>query len=102
MIVERWLQSGHGRDMLCIVIQYSMLLVATLATSLDEDRVSQLKHIQSTMNFTRMAMRFGRPQRLIAAVSNRHSTSIDPLSLLRTVSDLFLLIFFLSDHAMFL
>ena len=69
----------------------------------------QLDIIRSSMSFVRMAMRFEKPYPLLKRISLRHSSDQpvhfqdhDPLAALRTLSDLSLFFFYVSDHPLFL
>ena len=69
----------------------------------------QLDIIRSSMSFVRMAMRFEKPYPLLKRIAFRHSSDQpvhfqdhDPLAALRTISDLSLFFFYVSDHPLFL
>ena len=59
--------------------------------------------VRSNMNFLRMAMRFGKPQNLINAINRRHKVlnKNDILSVLKSLSDAALILFFITDHPLF-
>ena len=64
---------------------------------------AQLDIIRSYMSFIRMAMRIEKPYPLLKRISNRHNNTPNhqQFSYLRTMSDISLLIFFMTDHPLF-
>ncbi len=99
-----------GRDKICRFIQYFFMFLSPVLKDFGLVEVAaQLDIIRSSMSFVRMAMRFEKPYPLLKRISRRHSSDQpvhfqdhDPLAALRTLSDLSLFFFFISDHPLFL
>ena len=103
-------QMESGRDKICRFIQYLFMFLSPVLKDLGLVEVAgQLDIIRSYMSFVRMAMRFEKPYPLLKRISLRHSSDQpvhfqdqDPLAALRTLSDLSLFFFYVSDHPLFL
>ena len=108
--VTKVFQMESGRDKICRFIQYFFMFLSPVLKDLGLVEVAgQLDIIRSSMSFVRMAMRFEKPYPLLKRISLRHSSDQpvhfqdhDPLAALRTLSDLSLFFFYVSDHPLFL
>lgn len=92
---------------MCRFIQYFIkFLVPILRTrGTAVDNIDKLERVQSNMSLTRKVLRFGKPLPLIKAIIDRfkqHEKSPVRNILLRTLSDIFLSLYFLTDHPLYL
>jgi hypothetical protein len=68
------------------------------------DTKERLEKLQANMSLTRNVLRFGKPLPLVQAIINRfkqHEKKPVRNILLRTLSDIFLILYFLSDHPLY-
>ena len=68
------------------------------------DTKERLEKVQANMSLTRKVLRFGKPLPLIKAIIDRlkaHEKKPVRNILLRTLSDFFLALYFLSDHPLY-
>ena len=107
--VTKVFQMESGRDKICRFIQYFFMFLSPVLKDLGLVEVAaQLDIIRFAMSSARMAMRFEKPYPLLKRIIIRHSSDQpvhfqdhDPLAALRTLSDLTLFFFYLSDHPLF-
>lgn len=69
-----------------------------------QDTKERLEKLQSNMSLTRKVLRFGKPFPLVKAIMDRfklHSKSPVRNILLRTISDLSLILYFITDHPLY-
>ena len=93
------------RDKLSRFLQYSMMfIVPVLQAAGYMDLAAGCAIVRSNMSFLRMAMRFGKPQNVINNINRRHKVlnRNDIFSILKSLSDAVLILYFVTDHPLFL
>ena len=101
------INSGIGRDKMCRIIQYSImgLLPSLQAKGAHySNLVERLAKLKSSMSLVRKVLRFGKEIPLITGIRNRlilHEKEPQKMVLTRTISDMALIVYFLTDHPMF-
>ncbi|TNV75711.1 hypothetical protein FGO68_gene16851 [Halteria grandinella] len=101
--ILRILTTPAGRDKLCRLVQYFLLMLIPLLSQYSGIVIPQLEIVRSHMSFLRMAMRFEKPYPMMRGIARRHNSihRYEPLAILRSIGDAFLVLYFLTDHPMF-
>jgi Peroxisomal biogenesis factor 11 (PEX11) len=92
---------------MCRFVQYfSMFIIPILAAKGEKynDYKDKLDKLRANMSLTRKVLRFGKPFPLIKAIYDRfkaHEKKPVRNILLRTISDISLALYFVTDHPMF-
>lgn len=67
-----------------------------------DDVVTRLNKLKASMSSTRKVLRFGKEIPLVTRIADRHKVgNKESIKTLRSVSDLFLALYFLTDHPLF-
>ena len=96
-----------GRDKACRFVQYFVkFIVPTIAAQgpAYADTKDRLEKLQSNMSLTRKVLRFGKPLPLIKGIIDRfkaHEKKPVRNVMLRTLADIFLALYFLTDHPLY-
>ena len=92
------------RDRLSRFIQYTLLMLIPFIVSMGySDLGASMSIVRSNMSFIRMAMRFGKPSNLVNTINRRHASgTLDIIDMLRSISDGVNILYYLTDHPLFL
>lgn len=102
------INSGIGRDKACRIIQYFLMgiLPALQAKGAHYNNlVQRLSKLKGSMSQTRKVLRFGKEIPLITGIRNRlalHEQTPQRMILTRTISDIALILYFATDHPLYL
>ena len=102
------INSGVGRDKMCRIIQYTIMAFLPLIKARGahmNDTVARLSKLKSSMSMTRKVLRFGKEIPLITNIRNKlalHEVTPQRAIFYRVLSDLTLIIYFFTDHPLYL
>ena len=102
------INSGAGRDKLCRIIQYFLhAFCATLSTrgAHFKELITRLSKLKSNCSATRKVLRWGKEIPLVVGIRDRlNQHEAHPVRMIeyRTLSDLALIFYFLTDHPLYL
>ena len=101
------INSGAGRDKMCRIIQYFLhAFCATLSTrgAHFKELIKRLNALKGSCSATRKVLRFGKEIPLIVNIRNRlnlHESTPQRMIEYRTLTDLALVFYFLTDHPLY-
>lgn len=102
------INTGAGRDKTCRVIQYAIMALLPYLKARGahfNELVARLSKLKSSMSMTRKVLRFGKEIPLITGIRNKlalHEETPQRMILYRILSDLTLILYFFTDHPLYL
>lgn len=103
---EKLVQTHSGRDVTCRILQYFLkFLVPVLNDYGHTEWKDRFQKLGANMSLTRMLLRYGKPLPVIRDIRDRcREHKKQPVSLfwMRNLSDLMLLVYFITDHPFYL
>lgn len=102
------INSGAGRDKTCRVIQYTIMALLPILKARGahfNELSARLSKLKSNMSMTRKVLRFGKEIPLITGIRNKlalHEVSPQRMILYKVLSDLTLILYFFTDHPLYL
>lgn len=102
------INSGAGRDKMCRVIQYTIMALLPILKARGahfNELSARLSKLKSNMSMTRKVLRFGKEIPLITGIRNKlalHEVSPQRMILYKVLSDLTLILYFFTDHPLYL
>lgn len=96
-----------GRDKTCRFVQYFIKFIVPMIAARGaqyNDTKDRLEKLQSNMSLTRKVLRFGKPLPLVKQIMDRfnsHTKSPVRNVFLRTIADIALIMYFVTDHPLY-